>query len=461
MDETIGKNHKTHSSAPGKTDPDEGVDEFLDDSADDYDDSSWDEGGDSDDSGFSEPPAKKKKAFLSFNVIVIGIAIVFGGGFVLMQMAKRGNSVQSAEVVAPVSRLQMTGMTDNPVFKDVRKDQGASLPIASGQPSSLPSPEKSPSSPGPIPDLPPVGTLAEPGDASKTGSREPSDVLTPLPPGEAESHDPLAAFRKKKPDSSSGADTVVSGKEPGNPPLDLPVKAQDLSAGRGAGVPAVPVEDVSRTGLSDPVSAGSSVKTFAGEDAPVLGKEQEPLPVHSSREIDGVRKAVSDLEARLAGIESRVTGLSEKAEKTSGRPPASISSDPEIVALKETIAKLERALSEVSGKADRSLSLKEEGVGSRVNRSLPSKERTKKPAVQSVKPVVKAPSSDASENKSSNPRWEIRAIQPGVAWVAPVGGDDMQTIGVGDSLPGLGVIRSISVVDGVWTVEGTGGRLRQ
>jgi hypothetical protein len=57
--------------------------------------------------------------------------------------------------------------------------------------------------------------------------------------------------------------------------------------------------------------------------------------------------------------------------------------------------------------------------------------------------------------------WVLRAAQDGMAWVSPTADGELQRVTVGQSLPGIGKIKSIEVVDGAWQVVGTTGRIRQ
>ena len=58
-------------------------------------------------------------------------------------------------------------------------------------------------------------------------------------------------------------------------------------------------------------------------------------------------------------------------------------------------------------------------------------------------------------------RWELRAAQPGRAWVSRAGSRDMQGVEVGQTLPGIGRITAITYQNGRWTVVGAQGRIEQ
>lgn len=439
------------SAAPDSDTFEDDTEALLEDDLEDHDDSSWEDEGEEDPEG--EEPKPRKKGLLSFNTIVIAIAVVFGGGFVLMQLSKQGGSPSPTQSVAPVSRLQMTGMTDNPVFKDVREEAPKSI---------LPVPDKE-MSPAPLSRTADLGSLKDdrplsspPETPEAKPSSLPSDVLTPLPSAVssekiADSADPLAAFRKKPVSSASSENGESHTKTPS--PLDL------SKPGAGALVPAVPVGDVEKAALPDSPSKEGGVSAVV----------QAPghAGVESDAKTQALHQEVSRLSDRLSGIEERISEISRVLPTPI---IGSVQKDPEIAKLRETLAQLQREL--VSLRSEKSENKPVKVVAkvdappvSGMVSAAPSREK----AVKSTPPKTKGKTEPLRKVKTpavpaappSAPRWEIRAIQPGVAWVAPVGGNDMQTVSVGDSLPGLGVVRRISVVDGVWVVEGTTGRLRQ
>lgn len=82
-------------------------------------------------------------------------------------------------------------------------------------------------------------------------------------------------------------------------------------------------------------------------------------------------------------------------------------------------------------------------------------DRLKSQAQKSTAPVRKASA------PSTSIQWELRAAQPGKAWVAQKGRDQLQPIVVGDVLSGIGRIKSISFDNQQWIVIGEKGQIRQ
>jgi intracellular multiplication protein IcmG len=76
--------------------------------------------------------------------------------------------------------------------------------------------------------------------------------------------------------------------------------------------------------------------------------------------------------------------------------------------------------------------------------------KTAAPKVVKKSPAVSAPIS-----------WELRAAQPGKAWISKKGQKNIRPVIVGDNLSGVGRITAISFVNGRWIVQGSAGRIRQ
>jgi intracellular multiplication protein IcmG len=87
-----------------------------------------------------------------------------------------------------------------------------------------------------------------------------------------------------------------------------------------------------------------------------------------------------------------------------------------------------------------------------------------KPASAEVKKVSEKPT--AKELKTTvktklEPIWKLRSARPGNAVIYDSRGREMKTVEVGDSVAGIGKIRSISVVNGKWVVQGSQGKIVQ
>ena len=86
-------------------------------------------------------------------------------------------------------------------------------------------------------------------------------------------------------------------------------------------------------------------------------------------------------------------------------------------------------------------------------------ERPKTEAPKAQTPVV-APASTPAPVAASG-AWELRAAQPGRAWVSKAGDRDMQSVEVGQKLKGVGTITAIEYQNGRWVVRGSEGQITQ
>lgn len=98
---------------------------------------------------------------------------------------------------------------------------------------------------------------------------------------------------------------------------------------------------------------------------------------------------------------------------------------------------------------------------------MPVIEKIEPPAVvdviketkQEAAKVVSAPKKKAKAKKAI--RWILRSAQPGKATIAQAGSNDMRTVEIGQTVSGLGRIKTIQVENGLWVVRGTRGRVSQ
>lgn len=87
------------------------------------------------------------------------------------------------------------------------------------------------------------------------------------------------------------------------------------------------------------------------------------------------------------------------------------------------------------------------------------------PQPELVKPIVKKPVKKAApapkKTVETVTNWQLRAAQPGKAWISSQGKRDMIAVTVGDTVKDLGKIVAISNQNGKWVVLGSEGQVRQ
>ncbi len=97
---------------------------------------------------------------------------------------------------------------------------------------------------------------------------------------------------------------------------------------------------------------------------------------------------------------------------------------------------------------------------------LPIASLSPAPTIEKVAPPKKVSKPKAQKKKvkkaNSKVQWELRAAQPGKAWVSQKGRKtSMKPVVVGDRLEGFGRVTNIAYVNGKWVVTGTSGTIRQ
>lgn len=91
---------------------------------------------------------------------------------------------------------------------------------------------------------------------------------------------------------------------------------------------------------------------------------------------------------------------------------------------------------------------------------------TAAPATSQAKPATTQSTSQpaatsAAPKSQSTPQWVLRSAQTGQAVLADQKTGNVIRVEVGQNVNGLGTIRSIGLVNGVWTVQGTQGSVRR
>jgi intracellular multiplication protein IcmG len=139
------------------------------------------------------------------------------------------------------------------------------------------------------------------------------------------------------------------------------------------------------------------------------------------------------LERRLDEVEKAVAAFQEKA------------------ATKQDIEDLKLALTkspqkkEAANDSPKESASQEEGV----------KEKKVNPAA--LHRQKKAPAVTAASKK-----WVLRSAKPGTAWISEAGSNELRTVSVGETLPGVGKVMSVTKnAEGRWVVNGTTGKVYQ
>ena len=124
----------------------------------------------------------------------------------------------------------------------------------------------------------------------------------------------------------------------------------------------------------------------------------------------------------------------------------------EIDSLRARLQEMERELSKTKTRYEKTIhGLKSQILTLKSENHSAVRQRS---ASKQKKKLEKKPASNSSV-------WELRAAQPGRAWVSKVGKKDMRPVVVGDILPGMGRIRDITYQNSKWVVVGSEGKIVQ
>jgi len=465
---------------------------------DDFESEDWNE---------EEEPAKKGKkakkekslyqtgerSGLSFNTIVIIGAVVVGGGVMAYNIISKTAEVKSTEKTVFQSILNIGGVMDGTLFGD-KEEEPTPEQIAAQeqqtqnegflnnpdvvtpppavdpnaqanppQPSPImptdgtqaaneplvPMPETTPSTEAPRgpDDVPPVATTpateqaAAPTDVAATPEAAPAADVPAAPETTDATATPTAedilkqAMANREQKASETNAPPAEEAKPADVAAETPAEAPKEEAIADATVPVIPIE----------------------EKAPEPATPPAAEPSVSKEDMDASKQALVSLESKLDTILKRM----EQIESDLGSVKESKNSEYEQI--QQTVQSLKTDIAEIKDRPAAAAPVREKPRA--VEEPEAADEPADEPAPAPVKKKAakkKAPAESSSATpKAVSGRWELRAAQPGRAWVSKPGERDMQTVEIGQSLPGIGRVTGITYQNNRWTVLGTQGQIQQ
>jgi intracellular multiplication protein IcmG len=416
--------------APNKDDQfDDGLDQFddglpADDFADDALDSGegeeafseseeeWDSYDESAEGDTAQPAAKKKSN--TFNIILIAVAVLGGVGFMAMKMGGG-----QAPATAPAVVAQNT-------------NNGTAVPPSIPTPAAIP-----PASPPPAPT---GGFLTNP------------DNMRALEQDIAKTY---------------GETELVGGDNAAPQEVDQAAPPMPTAVEQATVAPVLPTADLATENAAPirmPNAAEAMLKSAIQEKNQAQENAAPTQPNVQTEAAPAVTAVLAQdaeqnaaLVAKLDQVLSRLDQLEGDMRNLKTAQPAG-----DVAALADSVAALEKKLSEqVAQTAKVSAKVSEQAVAPK---PAPRHEVTEAPA---PKPQVLGSSAGnatpplAPQASTAVPKWVLKGAQPGQAMVSKPGDSEMRSVVVGDSLPGIGTIRSIGYENGRWSVVGTQGRITQ
>lgn len=392
----------------------DGDDQFMDED-EAFAEEEWEEEGSQEEDpkgkGKKEKKGKKGKS-LSFNTIVISLAVLVGLGIMVMQLAKPKDPNAVPAEPAFQSALVPQGQVNNPVTKPIEAP-ALPTPITAQEQETQPAPQE--------------GFLQNPDLANQPAPQQ-ADVNTGLGEG----------FAPPMPAPIAPIDTAEKVGEALIVTDSLPVPSPDALTPLPEVATTEPVEQPAVQ--ENPVEPGTA-ESFLQEKieeraeqalAPIVSELPSAPALPDPRD-----EEIQTLKAQLQSANDELSGTIEAKAQ-------------EIGVLNDEIASLKAELENLKAQRD-------------VAPAPTSAQKEQTPQKTAAKPAAKSPAKPAAKAipKAPPAAWELRAAMPGKAWVSEKGQKEMRSVVPGDSLPGIGQVTSITYNGGVWTVEGTKGRITQ
>ncbi len=407
----------------------------------------------------SAPVAPKKqrsssKKGLSFNTIVILGAVVVGGGVMMMTMMSKSSQQQQSISDGGIfqSILSIANVMDGTLFgsnEEVSGEQVVTPEQQQSQQGFLDNPDSINNPPQPTPIAPSENEVLTPMPDVATDNvpRAPEETpldnenvavvapIAPQPTPEAEPAQPKAEdiLKQAMANRERKAQGLVEEQEP--PKVEAPI------------VP--PVAEV-KTPEPLEIAKVETTSTPVASPAPIV-------PDISKQELEAKAKEIEELQKRLDEATKNTQKL--ETELSNARAEKDSNAD-QVSSLKKEVAELKSRPVPASEKKE--AAPKPEPVEEKVAEIAPAPKKAT-PAKAKPKKVETSvyPSQSPEVSAAARSRWELRAAQPGRAWVSKPGARDMQSVEVGQTLAGIGRVTAISFTNGRWAVTGTQGQILQ
>ncbi len=447
-----------------------GTDDFdeefdVDDISDaDYDEASFDEDLPADDVDMSDEdfndewqddekstgPVKRggEKKGLSFNTIVILGAVVLGVGVLVFNVMSKTDEQRAAAGGTFQSMIDISGIMDGTLFSNKGEDEAPApteeTPAQPAEQGFLNAPETT-NPPQPTPIMP-----TEEGNAQAT-----PDALTPMP-----GMDPAETPRGPEEETAAVITAEpTQGEQPATPPRaeDILKRAMENRQQREEDKkPEEPPAPVTNTVAVEEPVAPPPQPVQQAEPVPVQQQTALAKEAVSEETSAGGTKILQALENKIGEVLSRMDGIESDLDEVK------TARGDDYKKLEDRMASMQKDIDAIKARPASAATSHETYAPVK---ATPKKQAKKTPAQQD-RAYYPAPAAAPAQpmtypSVSATPVWELRAAQPGRAWVSKTGSKDMQGVVVGETLSGVGKITGILYQNGRWIVQGTQGQILQ
>ena len=410
---------------PIDVDADYTEEEILDQDGGDvvYDDADeiYDENWDETDEPVAAAPVKKKGGL--FNILLIGGAVLIGGGIMVMHFTPKKQP--AGDLGAPNAEI-----TSSQPLTPIAADDSAAPP-ANNELSGLKK------------DVPDENILP--------AATQPAMPSTPTQQG----------FM----DNPSKLDATTAQKTPTTPAPSLPDQGPSmtgLDAPAPSGTPAVPqnlpsIDQIKKAAPAPVVAEKLPLSTPAPiTPAPVITPITKTPPVVAAIPSTQPSAHEVELQSKIDDMAKKVTELEKKLSEKPVVAPAPVADATEVADLKASVAKLEDKIASM-----KQSTAKTETSNVETQEIDPAPKHIAKKSSPPKKRKVLENSDDAYSPPTVSSNWQLRGARTGEAMIGKEGQAEFKTVHVGDVVAGLGQILSISQVGGSWVVQGNAGKISQ
>lgn len=419
---------------------------------DDFEDDPFAEDGEAEETA---APKKGKKAKVkkakgkkggnsSFTMGVIGGAVVIGGAILYFTMFSGGP--------APIPALEPTAEEAvDPLAETLPKEAptGAGATTSSQEDSAFLDIEELntdlPPMPAPVESAPDemAGTIEDiesiDTDSLDLGDLDFEDGNAAAPDGAADIADSADDVLTPMPDLDSMEDTALTD-------LSFDDSEQQQEAAMLEDMEAIEsmTSENPETAAEDTLIEDLAVEP-AEEEMPVEMTDSSVTAASTSEEQSELKALVNDLNSQLSAKDKSLDNVTNENKALSGQLNEAES---KISELESEVARLQNELKSANSNAN----------------AAPQPEKTSTKTTTSESPTTKTATTTAKTAapapKPKTVKWTLRSASPGRATLATQDGD-LRNVEVGNTVPSLGRIESISVQGGRWVVQGSQGSVSQ
>lgn len=377
---------------------------FADDIENFDDDTSSNEGWDdvSTVPGAGAAQSSGRKINLSFNTIVIGGAIILGAGVLFVQLTKAPKTNANADRFT--SAVNMQGATDGTVFGETGNENVQSDKTDQDQ-----------------------GFLFEPEilDSMEMDMGE-NTPPQPMPINDIENIENIENIEIESAVDIDPQPLEIRAVKEDVPRAPVTPEATQENINLEKDVVVQDIETLEKPQPNDEILIVEEPVLLNPEVSTAVEVETKPAVVDNSQAMQAIEKKLDMIVNRLDDLDGRIDQVTDEN--------------------KAALDKMKQNIKAVESKTNSKATVK--ATAARPTSKKVSKPKTVSAPKQKVAPV--------------KPKvWELKAAQPGKAWVSLKGKSDIKAIAVGDTLEGLGRITAISFNNRRWTVKTTKGQIKQ